>query len=485
MHSGPCSIACWPRFATTPGSRPCWAPARSPPATLDAHSDLDLVLVEASPIADRRAFAERQGTLLTAFTGEHVGAPDLLICLYGAPLLHVDFRFAPRTRLTRFADKPVLLWTRDPGLAGWLAGVPVQPTTREPQWFEDRAWPWLHYGATKWARGEYFVAIGTLDFFRNMVLAPMLQRAAGVPVRGQRRIETLPGARERLLPTLAGYDAGEIRRALVSAVNAYVELRAADPPPQADAAHAAGVARLSAIMTVVTRFAPSPTGELHLGHAYSARIAWQRARAAGGRFLLRIEDIDIRRSRRAFEAAILEDLRWLGLGWDGAVRRQSEHFADYGHALDGLDGRGLIYPCFCTRADIAAATDAPQGPDGPLYPGTCRDLPLDERRARLRAGEEHCLRLDAAKAAEQAGPYDFSDETRGRIAGRPLLFGDVVLARKDTPTSYHLAVTVDDHLQGVRSGDARRGSCCPRRTSTPCFSASSATRRRAMRTIRC
>ncbi len=206
---------------------------------------------------------------------------------------------------------------------------------------------------------------------------------------------------------------------------------------------------MSAAVTVVTRFAPSPTGELHLGHAYSARIAWQRAREAGGRFLLRIEDIDIRRSRREFETAILDDLRWLGLDWDGDVRRQSEHFADYGRALDGLDARGLIYPCFCTRADIAAATDAPHGPDGPLYPGTCRHLPRDERRARLAAGEEHCLRLDATRAAVEAGPYTFTDETRGRIEGEPLLFGDVVLARKDTPTSYHLSVTVDDHLQGV------------------------------------
>jgi glutamyl-Q tRNA(Asp) synthetase len=202
-------------------------------------------------------------------------------------------------------------------------------------------------------------------------------------------------------------------------------------------------------MSVVTRFAPSPTGELHLGHAYSSRIAWRRAREAGGRFLLRIEDIDIRRSRREFDAAIREDLHWLGLDWDGAVRRQSEHFADYGKVLDVLDGRGLIYPCFCTRADIAAATDAPHGPDGPLYPGTCRHLSLAERRERLAAGEEHCLRLDAARASDEAGPYTFFDETRSEIQGEPLLFGDVVLARKDTPTSYHLAVTVDDHLQGV------------------------------------
>lgn len=202
-------------------------------------------------------------------------------------------------------------------------------------------------------------------------------------------------------------------------------------------------------MTVVTRFAPSPTGELHLGSAYSARVAWRRAREAGGSFLVRIEDIDIRRCRREFETAILDDLRWLGLAWDGEVRRQSDHFADYGRVLDLLDARGLIYPCFCTRADMAASASAPHGPDGPLYPGTCRHLPAEERRARLAAGREHCMRLDAARAAKEAGPYAFVDETRGRIEGRPLLLGDFVIARKDTPTSYHLAVTVDDHLQGV------------------------------------
>ncbi len=202
-------------------------------------------------------------------------------------------------------------------------------------------------------------------------------------------------------------------------------------------------------MTVVTRFAPSPTGELHLGHAYSALIAWRRAEEAGGRFLLRIEDIDIRRCRREFETAIETDLRWLGLAWDGPVRRQSEHFADYGKVLDQLDGRGLIYPCFCTRADIAAAGSAPHGPDGPLYPGTCRHLSPQERRDRIAGGREFCLRLDCAAAAREAGPYAFHDEGQGRVTGEPLLFGDVVIARKDTPTSYHLAVTVDDHLQGV------------------------------------
>ena len=207
------------------------------------------------------------------------------------------------------------------------------------------------------------------------------------------------------------------------------------------------------MMSIVTRFAPSPTGELHLGSAYSARIAWQRARDAGGTFLVRIEDTDIRRCRREYETAILEDLCWLGLDWDGEVRRQSDHFADYGKVLDLLDARGLIYPCFCTRADIAreiaAAASAPHGPDGPLYPGTCRSLSNEERRRRIAAGHELCMRLDAVRAAEQAGPYSFVDETRGRIEGQPLLMGDFVIARKDTPTSYHLAVTVDDHLQGV------------------------------------
>jgi glutamyl-Q tRNA(Asp) synthetase len=150
-----------------------------------------------------------------------------------------------------------------------------------------------------------------------------------------------------------------------------------------------------------------------------------------------------------FETAMLDDLRWLGLVWDGAVRRQSEHFVEYGQVLDRLDARGLVYPCFCTRSDIAASAGAPHGPDGPLYPGTCRALSAQERRDRIATGIEHCLRLDAAKAAVEAGPYSFIDEKRGCIEGEPLLFGDVVLARKDTPTSYHLSVTHDDHLQGI------------------------------------
>src|SRR5690348_16236759 len=204
---------------------------------------------------------------------------------------------------------------------------------------------------------------------------------------------------------------------------------------------------------IVTRFAPSPTGLLHLGHAYSALVAWKAAREAGGRFLLRIEDIDVTRCRPDFTAAILEDLAWLGLDWDGEVRKQSEHFAGYAAALDRLDAAGLIYPCFCTRADIAAeiarAGGAPQGEAGPLYPGTCRNLPIAERRRRIAAGESFALRLDVSRALARTGPLDWEEEGQGVIAAQPELLGDVVLARKDTPASYHLAVTVDDALQGV------------------------------------
>jgi predicted nucleotidyltransferase len=199
----------------------------------DEQSDFDFVIVGDVPGADRRAFAEAMGTLLSAFTGEHAGDPDLLICLYGPPLLHVDYKFAPRAALTRFGERPVVLWARDPAATErWLSDVPVGRTVPDAQWFEDRAWLWLHYGATKWARGEYFEAIGTLDFFRSMVLGPMLQRIAGLPMRGQRHLEQVPGAHDALLPTLAGHDAKTIRRALTEAAALYVELRHADPPPR-------------------------------------------------------------------------------------------------------------------------------------------------------------------------------------------------------------------------------------------------------------
>jgi glutamyl-Q tRNA(Asp) synthetase len=206
-------------------------------------------------------------------------------------------------------------------------------------------------------------------------------------------------------------------------------------------------------MTVVTRFAPSPTGLLHLGHAYAALFAFESARAGHGRFLLRIEDIDPVRCRPEFEAAILEDLAWLGLSWDGPVRRQSNHFEDYRAALDRLEALGVTYPCFCTRKNIeeevARSGYAPHGPDGALYPGTCRTVAPSVREARLSAGAAYAVRLDQAKAAGLTGPLSWHDSRASRIEARPDLLGDVVLARKDVPTSYHLAVVTDDAVQGV------------------------------------
>lgn len=205
---------------------------------------------------------------------------------------------------------------------------------------------------------------------------------------------------------------------------------------------------------IVSRFAPSPTGYLHLGHAFSALLAWRRARDAGGRFLLRIEDIDPTRCRPEFTAAILEDVAWLGLDWDGEVRVQSQHLGDYRAVLETLTARGLVYPCFCTRADIerevAQSAAAPHAPDGSaVYPGTCRRLSHDERAARIAAGERHAMRLDMARALGVAGALSFEEEGEGRIACDPARFGDVVLARKDAPASYHLCVTHDDAAQGV------------------------------------
>ena len=197
---------------------------------------------------------------------------------------------------------------------------------------------------------------------------------------------------------------------------------------------------------IVTRFAPSPTGYLHLGHAFAA---WT-AKRAGTRFLLRIEDLDQGRAREEFVAGIFEDLAWLGLSWEEPVLRQSRRMEVYRDALAVL--APFTYPCFCTRKEIAdeiaRAVDAPQGPDGPLYPGTCRHLSSEERAARIGRGDAFALRLDAAKAAATIGPLTFTEH--GHVhAADPLLFGDVVLARKDMPASYHLAVVVDDAFQGV------------------------------------
>ena len=248
---------------------------------------------------------------------------------------------------------------------------------------------------------------------------------------------------------------------------------------------------------IVSRFAPSPTGRLHLGHALSAIRAHDLARAGGGRFLLRIEDIDEGRCREAFVAGIEEDLAWLGLAWDGPIVRQSARLAPYAAALERLTAMELVYPCFCTRAEIAASASAPHGDGGPVYPGTCRGLSADERERRR--AEPHCWRLDmagalacildfplapkkppprfvpsearAASAASGAGPSTsirtdgegcgisplcWHDATAGQVRADPLPQGDVILARKDAPTSYHLAVTVDDAAQGVT--DVVRGA---------------------------
>ncbi|WP_417451625.1 tRNA glutamyl-Q(34) synthetase GluQRS [Kordiimonas sp.] len=204
----------------------------------------------------------------------------------------------------------------------------------------------------------------------------------------------------------------------------------------------------------VTRFAPSPTGRLHKGHAFSALLANARARSEGGRFLLRIEDIDTTRCRDEFVAGIFEDLAWLGLEWETPVRRQSEHFADYQAALETLRTEGLAYPCFCTRkdieAEIAKSASAPHGPDGPIYPGICRGLNTAERGRKIAEGTPHAWRLDLAAALAHIGaPLAWQDEIRGTVQATPEELGDVVLARKDTPTSYHLSVVVDDALQGV------------------------------------
>lgn len=211
---------------------------------------------------------------------------------------------------------------------------------------------------------------------------------------------------------------------------------------------------------MVTRFAPSPTGRLHLGHGWSALMAMDMARGSGGAFRLRIEDIDGTRSRPEHMKGIVEDLRWLGVEWDGAIIVQSARLAHYEAALDRLRGMGLLYPCFCTRADIAASASAPHGPEGPVYPGTCRQLPAEERMRRSAAGEPHAWRIDMARAVERAGPLVWrnlpfplpdgpANGSAQVVRAEPLAAGDVVLARKDAPASYHLSCTIDDAAMGI------------------------------------
>ena len=209
-------------------------------------------------------------------------------------------------------------------------------------------------------------------------------------------------------------------------------------------------------MQPVFRFAPSPTGYLHLGHAYSAFVDFALCQRAGGKFLLRIEDTDLTRCRPEFESAIYEDLRWLGIEWEEPVRRQSEHFGAYRAALDKLSDLDLLYPSFMSRAEIEAATrdpSWPRDPDGvPLYPGTERTLTPSEIAARIAAGVPVSQRLKMDEAMAHVGPLGWIEEGFGErraIEAEPARWGDVVMARKDTPTSYNLSVVVDDALQGV------------------------------------
>jgi glutamyl-Q tRNA(Asp) synthetase len=190
----------------------------------------------------------------------------------------------------------------------------------------------------------------------------------------------------------------------------------------------------------ITRFAPSPTGPLHLGHAYAALVAYDLARAGGGSFLLRIEDIDGTRSRADLVPEILADLTWLGLDWDGSVVLQSDRTAHYAAAAELLKAQGLLYPCRCTRTEVLAAAHE-TGPDGPVYPGTCRGRAVDPVGA--------SWRIDMARAAALAGPLAWHDARFGPQRAQPELFGDVVLLRKDAPASYHLAATLDDAAQGI------------------------------------
>ncbi len=191
---------------------------------------------------------------------------------------------------------------------------------------------------------------------------------------------------------------------------------------------------------IVTRFAPSPNGHLHLGHAYSAIVAHDLAQAGNGRFLLRIEDIDGARSRPELADEFRHDLEWLGLEWE-EVPAQSKRLESYEHAAQQLLERGLLYPCVCTRSDIRQAQPA-SGPEGPIYPGTCKNAVIDKSKPAA-------LRLDLEKAMGQAGEIAWTDELSGAVIVDPRDFGDVVLVRKDEPASYHLAATLDDAIDGV------------------------------------
>ena len=197
---------------------------------------------------------------------------------------------------------------------------------------------------------------------------------------------------------------------------------------------------------IVTRFAPSPTGRLHLGHAYSAAIGHARALENGGKFRLRIEDLDQTRCRPEFVDGIFQDLRWLGLDWDEAVLVQSQRTSAYAAALEQLRARGLAYACFCTRADIAQSLTAPHGDAATSYPGTCRGLPDDPER---RETTPHCWRLDSARALELAGLPSWTEADGRRFTAQASDIGDAILARKDAPASYHLSCVVDDAESGV------------------------------------
>ena len=192
---------------------------------------------------------------------------------------------------------------------------------------------------------------------------------------------------------------------------------------------------------IVTRFAPSPTGRLHLGHAYSALVGHARARASGGAFRLRIEDLDQTRSRPEFVDGIYDDLKWLGIHWKEPVLVQSQRTAAYDAALERLKGEGLAFACFCTRADIAQSLTAPHGDAATSYPGTCRDLPDEPAR---RAAAPHCWRLNSSKAIERAGLPSWTEVDGMRFSAGAQDIGDAILARKDAPASYHLACAVDD-----------------------------------------